>query len=176
LDWAAKLLYLLDLCQEGAELGDATTRLADHDFCNTDRGRGPFWQLWDAGLIDPLVSRADVEACLVDGPADCRGWVRGRLIQRFAPQITNVNWSYVELRRDDWRWGPRLRVEMPRPDWPNRAVFEPILERATSVEELAELLRTIGDGAARQSDPLLDISGQLASAIEPPGNGRSAKK
>ena len=141
LDWAAKLLVLLDLCQrDGMKLGDMPIRVADHDYASSDPSRGHFWRLWEAGRVDPLVSRADVEACLVDGPEDGRGWARGRLIREYGDQITDVDWDHVEFRRDASFWGPRIRIEMPRPGSLSRDVFQPVLSEASDAEEIPGLL------------------------------------
>lgn len=164
LDWAAKLLGLTDLCsQPGVRLGDATTRLFDHDYASTDRARGPFWSLWEQGLVDPLIGADEIEACLRDGPVESRDWSRGRLIQRFGDDVTDVDWSFVELRRGDDRWAPRLKLEFTRPDARARRELEPLLDRAGSVAELDQLLRAQEEGP-RETDPLLDVRSEIASA------------
>lgn len=150
LDWAAKLLCLLDLSRgDGAALGDAESRLLDHDFANTDPQRGVFWRLWERGLVDPLVQPHEVAACLLDGPERSRGWGRGRLIQKFREEITGVDWSYVELRRPGARSWSRMRVGMPALDTLNRIAFEPLIEAARDVGHLEELLA----GGAPAIDP-----------------------
>ena len=163
LDWAAKLRCLIDVTQqEGVKLGDPTTQLLDHDFANTDPERGLFWQLWKRGLVDPLVEMHEVEACLVDGPPDNRGWGRGRLIQKFASMITAVDWSYVDVRLGDSRWGLRLRLEMPLPDSLCRSEFGAILEGVRGVNELEDLLRSHRGIRTKEIDPMDDIRSQLA--------------
>jgi len=161
LDWAAKLLVLLDVAGEhGGGLGTAAVRLADHDFGNTDPERGAFWRLWRAGRVDPLVTRAELDAHLVDGPPESRGWARGRLLQSFPREVSDVDWDHVELRLSEAQWGRRLKVEMPRPDGTNHASFGPLLDGAGDVAELAERLDESGEHA-RRTDPVVDIERQL---------------
>ena len=161
LDWAAKLLCLLG---SGKSFEDPAARLMDHDYSNTDPQRGAFWRLWEDGLIDPLVDMDDAIACLKGPPADTRAWARGKLIERYSDQTSDVNWSHVEIRRGGGRWGPRLRIEFPELDSLNRGRFEPILERATDVDHLEELL---DDEQRGPSDPLNNVTDYLASpAIE----------
>jgi len=163
-DWAATLLMILGMCQRpGVRWGDSTTVLANQDYANTDPARGHFWQLWEQGLVDPLVTEADVEACLDDGPVESRGWGRGRLVRKFGRSITNIDWSYVELRRDEaWdRWSPRLRLEMPRLDALNRAEFGDIVQQARTVNELEALLNA-SSHATVPSDPVIEIAQELA--------------
>ena len=146
LDWAAKWMYLTQLAEaRGSGLDDPAMRLADHDFTRTNLRGGALWKLWESELVDPLVDRAQVEAFLVDGPPESRAWARGRLIQRFGPQVTSVDWSRMELKLTDARWAPRLRIVLPGMASLDRELFEPILESARSVAELGELLaRTRG--------------------------------
>jgi hypothetical protein len=141
LDWAAKLLVLLDLCQrDGMKLGDMPIRVADHDYASTDPSRGHFWRLWEGGRVNPLVSHEDVEACLLDGPEDGRGWARGRLIRDYGDQITDVDWGHVELRGAASAWGSRIRIRMPRPGSLSRDVFEPVLSAASDAEDIRRRL------------------------------------
>ena len=141
LDWAAKLLVLLDLCQrDGMKLDDMPIRVADHDYASSDPGRGHFWRLWEGGRVNPLVSHEDVEACLLDGPEDGRGWARGRLIRDYGDRITDVDWGHVELRGAASAWGSRIRIPMPRPGSLSRDVFEPVLSAASDAEEIRRRL------------------------------------
>ena len=160
LDWAAKLMVLLDVAAgECGRLESPAVRLADHDFGSTDPARGAFWRLWEADRIDPLVTREDVARCLTDGPASSRGWARGRLIQKFSEQVSEVDWDAVELRMSQDLWGRRLKVALPRPNSHGRATFGPILERAHDVAELAELLED--DETASETDPVITIEEQI---------------
>ncbi|HUG92609.1 MAG TPA: proteasome accessory factor PafA2 family protein [Planctomycetaceae bacterium] len=163
LTWAAKLLCLLDLCQrQGAVLGDAATRLADHDFTNTNPRGGGLWRLWEQGAVDPLVNRDDVAACREDGPADSRDFARGRLVRRFADQIASVDWDYVELRRSDDPWSSRTRIDLSALDSFPREACERLFETATGVEHLERLLRERLGRPGRSSDPVEELTGRLA--------------
>jgi hypothetical protein len=161
LTWAAKLLWLTRICSEdGAVLGDPVTRLADHDFTNTDPERGALWRLWEQGLVDPFVTREDAEACLTAGPPESRDWGRGRVIARFRSSIRDVDWSYIDLDRSGSTWSPRLRIEFPRLDSFNQR-WGQVIDLATDPEDLARLLEINGYGRAQASDPVENITGQL---------------
>jgi hypothetical protein len=162
LSWAAKLLWLTQLCsQDGVALGDAQTRVADHDFCHTDPQRGTLWRLWDQGMVDPLVTPDDAEACLIAGPQESRDWGRGRIIERFYDDIADVDWSYVELRSGEGLWSPRLRIEMPQLDTLSKRRSQEIIEAATDPQHLSQLLASQGDSVTR-AHPLDDVSLQVA--------------
>ncbi len=155
LDWAAKLLVLLHASGDGSlEFGDPEMRLLDHDFANTDPEAGAFWRLWARGAVDPLVRDEDVDACLRDGPPECRGWARGRLVQRFAPEITAIDWDRVELRLDGDRFARRARISMPRVDSLRRDAFEPLLTESRDAGRLADLLERTGLVEDTTHDPV----------------------
>ena len=161
LSWASKLLCLLNVCdEEGAHLGDATTRLMDHDFSNTDPERGVIWQLWDEGLVDPLINREAIQASLTRAPDTSRDALRGRLIENFHDAIHDVDWSYVELRESDDRWGPRFRVELPYLERSANEDVEQIIESTSEVAELSERLTRLERAESR--DPVEDVRSDLA--------------
>lgn len=165
LDWAAKLLSLIALCRdEGVPFGGPAARLADHDFATSDPDRGMFWRLWEEGCIDPLVDPSDVDECLVDGPPESRDWGRGRIIRRFCGEITDVDWSLLEIRRSRDRWDPRLRIELSRLDTLSRSRFEPVIGRVRNVGELEAALEGEPPPVTREADPILDVRSRLASA------------
>lgn len=137
LDWAAKLVYLLNL---GGRFEDAAWRIADHDFANTNPQSGVLWDLWRRGLVDPLVAEEDVGQFLRNPPSESRDWGRGRLIEAFTQHVSAVDWSYVELKPGDDAYHPRLRVDFPRLDSWNRPAFEPLLNDAPDLESLRKAL------------------------------------
>jgi hypothetical protein len=162
LDWCAKVLFLLNLCVDGgASFGDATTRLASFDYTNTNPRRGWFWSLWEAGQVDPLVSREDVEQALAEPPPESRAWGRAGIIRRFHRSVAAVSWDHVTLVRDDAasRWTPRLKIALPELDSLCREEFEPILSQARNVDHLERLLRQ--QELARESEPAMEINSQL---------------
>jgi hypothetical protein len=162
LDWCVKALFLANLCAEhGASFGDAATRLASFDYTNTNRDRGWFWKLWEAGEIDPLVSREEVDRAIITPPPESRAWGRAMLIRRFYERIAAVGWDYVDLSRGEAesRWSPRLKIGLPELESLNQAELEPILSQVRNVEDLERLLRQ--RNLAAESDPLMEINTQL---------------
>lgn len=161
LSWAAKLLCLLNVCEDDPEVefGDATTRLIDHDFGNTDPERGTIWQLWDEGLIDPLITREEMEAAWRTPPAGSRDIIRGRLIERFGEQIYDVDWDCVELRETEDRWGPRIRVNLPNLDRASNSEIEQLIAGSRTVRDLGR--RLDGNHWSRHTDPIDDVTNDL---------------
>ena len=162
LDWAAKGLYLRDLVQsEGFRLADAEMRVADHDFGSTEP-EGVLQRLVAENLADPLLEPAAIESALRDGPADARGWARGRLIQQFRDSISAVDWGFVELLRSPLAWGTRLRVELADVAGPGRERLEPVLDGVRDVEALEGALAVAWPGSISARDPLCDLARELS--------------
>lgn len=161
LDWAAKLRVLRAHCAgAGGRLGSPATRLLDHDFASTDPARGALWRLWQHGLVEPLVSPAEVDACLRDGPREGRAWARGRLVQRWFAALAEVAWDQVELRLTLSRLGRRLRLHLPDPGGHGEAAFAPILHRTDDVEALARLVDA-GDLDGEIFQPMQDLRAEV---------------
>ncbi|MGA2034645.1 MAG: proteasome accessory factor PafA2 family protein [Thermoguttaceae bacterium] len=162
LDWCVKILFLLNLCVDGgARFGDAATRLASFDYTNTNPQRGWFWKLWEAGQIDPLVSKEEVEQALATAPPESRAWGRAGILRRFHQHVAAVSWDHVTLLRNAAasRWSPRLKIGLPELDSLNRAVLEPILVQARDVDHLERLLRQ--RTLIAESEPAMEINTQL---------------
>lgn len=162
LDWAAKFLLLK---AGGKPLESPSARLVDHDFTNTDPNRGALWRMWERGVVDPLVTLADADACLSTAPADSRAWGRGEMIRRFRAHVTDVDWGSVELKTKPDRWSQRLKIEMPRLDEFTRDDLGPVLDQVDSMHQLSESLVVEGrQPRARRTDPQTDIVSELATA------------
>ncbi len=162
LDWAAKLTCLQHVCEgQGATFGDPATRLIDHDFSNTDPERGTLWRLWREGLVDPLITLQDAERCIHEGPAESRDWGRGRIIDRFFDAVSDVDWSFIELRRDSENWRPRYCIDLPYLESLNKAKFERAIEEATSVDDMERIIERDRLTPSHENDPIDNISSQL---------------
>jgi hypothetical protein len=158
IDWAAKLLMLLG---SGEPLGNAASRQADHDFTNTDPRRGALWRLIDEGLVDAPAELDRIDASIAAPPVDSRAWGRGKLIEQFASQITDVDWSRIEFRLSTDRWGRRGTIEMPKLDGFTKYELDGLLTRAGDLPRLHELLQRTDGRNVRQIDPLDDVCSQL---------------
>ena len=164
LDWAAKLVYLLNV---DGHFEDAALRIADHDFANTNQQKGTIWRLWERQLIDPLVDMNDALDSIRNAPAESRDWGRGRIIEQFPNDIAAVDWSYVELCGNTGWFSPRLRVEFPRLDSWNRSTFEPIIHSVRNIEELRNALRQQERMISFYDDGQIDV---LATTPDASGN------
>ena len=171
LTWAAKLLWLTQLCADGACLGDARTRLADHDFTHTDPDRGPFWRLWQNGIVDPLVTLSDARQCVREGPAESRDWVRGQLIKRFFHRVTDVDWDSIELHSHNARRSSRTRIDLPHPASLNQAHAAAVLRSARSPAAVRDALQRLSGDTARAAAPATDTVWDFAAAVAPSSSG-----
>lgn len=153
LDWAAKLLVLSDMAQrDGLQFDDLRIRVADHDYASSDPERGHFWRLWAHGRVDPLVTLDQVDATLVDGPADSRAWGRGQLVKHFCDDIVGIDWSYV-----DFAGAEGVRIDMPHTGSHSRADFGRAVQQAIDAGRVDRLLSNEGAltmGSLRRPSPI----------------------
>jgi proteasome accessory factor A len=161
LDWAAKLMVLYGSDQP---LGSPAARLADHDFTHTNPQRSMLWRLHEQGLIDPLVSWDEAEKCLTSPPTESRAWGRGKLIERFHDEISDVDWGEIEFRSGNGFWSPRVTIDMPCLDQFTESDVGQAMDSAEDLSEFRRMINNRRAGMIRETDPLDDIGQQLASS------------
>ena len=114
------------------------------------------------GSTGPSIRKEDAWACVAAPPEETRAWGRGQIIRKLGSHISSVNWDHIELYQHPDRWWPRLRVKMPQLDSLNRQSFEPIIECVEDVAQLGTLLEQNTQGAANETDPLMDVAHEVA--------------
>jgi hypothetical protein len=167
LDWALKWQYLEEL---GPDLDDPRLRLLDQYYSHVDDRVGLFWTAWREGQVDRIIDDAAIGRFMTAGDPHSRSSLRGELVRRLRPWITDMDWSYIEVGRPRGCWPRYARVELPDPALPGGA-------------RLAELRQRYPDDAAllnaafESADPLNPRQGlaSTAGALDKPGaNGRGA--
>ncbi|MGE3154596.1 MAG: proteasome accessory factor PafA2 family protein [Nitrospiraceae bacterium] len=99
LDWITKRWLLESFAQE-ERIGwdDPWLASLDLEYHNVDPQRGLFLGLEQEGRTTRLVSEAEIQRAMKDGPADTRGGLRGLCVQRFPDQIQAVQWERIQFR------------------------------------------------------------------------------
>jgi hypothetical protein len=70
-----------------------------HDIRHSGPEAGLFYRLQNGGLVERLLTEAEIDQRVNDPPADTRAWLRGRIVQRFSKQVVGADWSYVRLQQ-----------------------------------------------------------------------------
>lgn len=98
IDWVTKL-WLLEtfVREEHLEWDDPWLASLDLEYHNLNPDRGLYLALESEGKTFRLVSDADIQKALAEGPSETRGGIRGQCIRRFPDQIRSVQWERVQF-------------------------------------------------------------------------------
>jgi proteasome accessory factor A len=146
IDWVAKLVLLEGYRTRGdLAWDDPTLALIDVQYSDVRREKGLFHRLESAGRIRRLTTDAQVEAAVDTAPHDTRAFLRGGVIERFAPAVAAASWDAVVLERAD---GTHVRIGMRSPLGHTREAVGAALHAAGSADDLIERLRADHAGSA----------------------------
>ena len=96
LDWCAKK-WLLDtfVAAEGISLHDPWLQSLDLEYHNVRRDDGLYAELVRAAKMQRFVSDDDIRRAIHQPPRDTRAYFRGRCVEKFAKQMTTVQWDEI---------------------------------------------------------------------------------
>ena len=136
LDWVLKLNLIESALAASPRLNwqSPEVRLLDQNYGDLESGM--FWQCLDAGLVERLVSDAEIEHTTVAAPEGTRAWTRARLLALApAEAVIHVDWDSITVRLPD---GKQRIVWLENPLGFTRT-DSPIREARTFDEALAAL-------------------------------------
>ena len=151
LDWALKwqILRQLETTQDQLDLDDPRFRLLDQLYGHVDDRIGLFWQFWRGGLIDPVIDRASIGRYMKAGDPRTRSGLRGELVSRLGPWITDLNWSFCELERRDSSWSryaKRQQIYLDDPGAPSGLLIAELRDKFPGNHQLLDYLMQLPDG------------------------------
>lgn len=178
LDWALKWQFLeAELPGCGGDLADPVPRLLDQLYSHVDDQVGLFWSFWRAGLVERCgVDDEAIGRFILAGDPGTRSGLRGELVRRLRPWITDIDWEYLEFSDDPdaWWWSaPRRRFDMPDPAAPSAEGITLLRERYRTDREL---LRGLMEAASRPeplSPPRLPAKNEWSRRRAKKRNGKS---
>ncbi|HEV7403704.1 MAG TPA: proteasome accessory factor PafA2 family protein [Chthoniobacteraceae bacterium] len=144
LDWVLKQQLLEGALAEQPELSweSPELRALDHRYGLLDGGL--YFACEAAGLVERLVSPAEIERLAAQPPDDTRAWTRGRLLALAmeAPEVVeSVNWDHIVFHFRRLTEGPRRWRAMFDDPLGCTAADSPIREAA----DLGEALRALAE-------------------------------
>jgi hypothetical protein len=105
LDWVAKRALLADYVEaEGVHWDDEALPSFDLAYSNVDPDEGLYYALEQAGEMVRVTDDAAIDAAIAQAPSNTRAAIRGRLIERFGPQVGAAGWNRIVLRDSDESW------------------------------------------------------------------------
>ena len=138
LDWVTKQALLGEAVRVAPRLGwdSAEIKYLDHLYSSLD---GLFFELEQDDLIERVVTEEEIQRFTHSPPDDTRAWGRSHFLRIGGTEaISSVNWDMIRFRNPKRRWGRagRTKIEMSNPLGWTREALEPVLSRATSLEEI----------------------------------------
>ena len=132
-DWVAKKRLIEAYAQRhGLHTDDARLRAIDLQYHDMRPGRC----LAARAGLRTLVDDDTADASRTEPPADTRAWFRGACISRWPDRVVSANWDGIVFDTAEGL----VRVPMEEPLKGTRELVGSVLERATTVEHLLELL------------------------------------
>ena len=96
LDWVAKK-WMLDAFIEAEKVGwdDPWLQSLDLEYHNVRREEGLYSELTRANKMQRYVTDDEIRRAICQPPADTRAYFRGRCIEKFAKQMSSVQWDEI---------------------------------------------------------------------------------
>jgi proteasome accessory factor A len=101
-DWVAKY-HLIDRYRARHDLAMSSAKLAliDLNYHDVNTQRGLYYKLVSAGLMDRIVTDADVEQAMIEPPATTRARLRGEFIRAAKEKNRDFTVDWVHLKLND---------------------------------------------------------------------------
>lgn len=95
-DWVAKK-FLIETFREEEKLGwnDPWLKSLDLEYHNLAREDSLYAALVEQGSMERFVTEADIHHAMAHPPRDTRAYFRGRCVDRFAKDMTSVQWDEI---------------------------------------------------------------------------------
>jgi len=139
-DWATKLDLLESYRgRHGLDWSHDRLKMVELQYHDIRPDKGLYHRLVARGLVERLVTDAEVAAAVHTPPEDTRAWFRGECIRRFRSQVVAAGWDslILDLGRDALQ-----RVPMMEPGRGTRAQVGALLDEVDSAAELLARLTT----------------------------------
>jgi proteasome accessory factor A len=152
LDWVLKLHVIEHSLRGRSDLHWDSPELKHLDllYGSLDPSEGLYWAYEDSGVVERVVSDAEIQRFVHEPPEDTRAWTRAMLLRALdGERPDDVDWDGVKVRLDRERLGAGvMEVELDDPLRFTRSETEDLFQRARSLEELLR-----GLGAERNQSP-----------------------
>lgn len=143
LDWVLKRAILERAVREQKLQWDsAEVKLLDHLYSSLDGSEGLYWAYERLGIVERIVSSAEIERFVHEPPEDTRAWTRAHLLRLARPgRALSVDWDSIQFAHETGHYWPTYRTcELLNPLAFHRAEAEPHFAGAASVEEVLDRL------------------------------------
>jgi proteasome accessory factor A len=143
-NWMKLTLLEHRLAKRGLSFTSPEAKVLDARFASLDPNEGLFWLMVGDGRVESMQPDELIEHYADSPPQDTRGYLRGKLLERFGPFVERVDWSMMEFRIPDAGcWSRIARLDMPDPREFGRVMVKPVLESSDDLNEIVDALHSL---------------------------------
>ena len=156
LDWMLKFRILQRAVQQRPELtwSSPEIKLLDHVYASLDPAAGLYWAYEELGVVERLVSEAEIARFVTEPPDDTRAWTRALLLRIAGDRVEHVDWDVIRFRTGGSGYWPATRtLHLDDPLAFTRASVAGAIRGATSLDEVLDAL---GAAPAAGGSPFRD--------------------
>ena len=138
LDWVIKM-ELIRSYMERRKVGfeDQRISMLDLQFHDIRREKGLFYVLQRQGLVERILTDAEIAEAVEFPPLDTRAYFRGMCLRKYRDQVYGASWSSVLFDSGDLAV---KKIPMAEPTRGTRKLVQEILDRSDTVSELLDNL------------------------------------
>lgn len=144
LDWVLKLQVLQRAMARRPGLGwhDPQVKHLDLLYSSLDAAGGLYWIYERNGLVERLVTEAEIGRFVGNPPDDTRAWSRAMLLRHAGSQaVEDVDWDSIRFKIKGQSYWPYYRtLDLPNPLAFTRAAMEPLLREGASLDQVLDAL------------------------------------
>ncbi len=138
LDWVIKKELIHSyMTRKGIGFDDQRISMLDLQYHDLRLDKGIYYKLEREGVVERLVTDAEILDAMHNPPADTRAYFRGMCLKKFPDHIYGASWSSVLL---DTGEATVKKIPMTEPGRGTRKLVGEVLERSETVAELLERL------------------------------------
>jgi proteasome accessory factor A len=138
LDWVIKKELIHSyMARKGIGFDDQRISMLDLQYHDLRLDKGLYYKLEREGVVERLVTDAEILEAMANPPADTRAYFRGMCLKKFPDHIYGASWSSVLL---DTGEATVKKIPMSEPGRGTRKLVGEVLERSDTVAELLERL------------------------------------
>jgi len=116
---------------------DQRISMLDLQFHDIRREKGLFYVLERQGLVERILTDAEIAEAVEFPPRDTRAYFRGTCLRKYRDQVYGASWSSVLFDSGDLAV---KKIPMAEPTRGTRKLVQEILDRSGTVSELLENL------------------------------------
>lgn len=141
LDWVLKW-HLLQRARQQRDLDWTAPELKHLDYMYGSLEDGLYWTYERAGLVETMVSDADIARLQLEPPDSTRAWTRAQLLRLAEPEeVERVDWDCMTFSFPSHTYWPRQRtVRLANPLGFGKATCARVFESSATLEEALDLL------------------------------------